>query len=61
MQYQGGEGHLSRLVVHVSINKNVFYDHFCEDLATAALILCHKTFFMFRTENNLYIQSYCGN
>lgn len=61
MHYQGVEGHLSRLVVCDSINKNVVYDQFCEVLPTAALILCYKTYFTFRTGNNLYIQSYCGN
>lgn len=53
---QGGEGHLSRLVVHGSTNKNVFYDQFCEVLPASAFILCNKTSFMFRRGNNLYIQ-----
>lgn len=61
MHHQGVEGHLSRLVVRDSINKNVVYDQFCEVLPTAALILCSNTYFTFRTGNDLYIQSYCGN
>jgi len=60
-QYQRGEGHLSRLEVHGSINKNVFYDQFCEVVPTAALMLCSKISLIFRAENNLCIQSYCGN